>query len=137
MPRIRWPRRGSMQYWPRKRAKRQQARIRSWAVVKELKPIGFAGYKIGMAQVIYTDAGKNSVTKGEEIACPVTLIECPPLKIIGFQAYENDAYGKKKKCGAAISATKQAARRLKVKKKDASQKIADAEKNIADRKSTR
>ena len=95
MARIRWPRRGSMQYWPRKRAKRHFARVRNWSSSASAKPLGFAGYKVGMTHVLYTDAGKYSITKGEDIFCPVTVIECPPLKIIGYQAYKKDAYGEK------------------------------------------
>ena len=127
MPRIRWPRRGSMQFWPRKRAKRQIPRIRGWAEVKELKPLAFAGYKVGMAHAMYTDGRKNSVSKG---ACPVTIIECPPLKIIGFTAYEKDVYGSKAKTGSVVNTNKNITRRIRIKKKDANQKISDAEKNI-------
>ena len=43
MPTIRSPRRGSMQFWPRKRAKRMHARVRTWAEIKDVKPLGFAG----------------------------------------------------------------------------------------------
>ena len=130
MPRIRYPRRGSMQFWPRKRAQRQNVRIRSWSNVKELKPLAFAGYKVGMAHLIFVDSYKNSSSKGEEISCPITVIECPPLKIIGFKAYEKDAYGKKAVNGTLINASKHITRRIKVKKKDGNNKISDAEKNL-------
>ena len=80
MPRVRSPRRGSMQFWPRVRAKREYARIRSFPAVSEAKPLSFAGYKVGMTHIIITDNRPNSITKGEEISFPVTLIECPPLK---------------------------------------------------------
>ncbi|MEM4336721.1 MAG: 50S ribosomal protein L3 [Candidatus Woesearchaeota archaeon] len=130
MPRTRWPRRGSMQFWPRKRAKKQQARIRSWPKINDVKPLGFAGYKVGMTHLTYIDANKNSLTKGEEISCPVTVIECPPLKIIGFQAYSKDDYGLKIFVGGIINATKQLSRRLKINKKEITDKINEVEKNI-------
>ncbi|MBW2999343.1 50S ribosomal protein L3, partial [Candidatus Woesearchaeota archaeon] len=75
------PRSGSMQYWPRKRAKRAYARVRSWAAGKEPKLLGFAGYKAGMSHISFTDPRKSSTTKGMEITWPVTIIECPPVKV--------------------------------------------------------
>jgi large subunit ribosomal protein L3 len=93
MPTKRSPRKGSMQVWPRKRAKSEIPRVRSWADSKEAKPLGFAGYKAGMTHVFITDTRANSLTKGEDIRFPVTVIECPPMKIIGFTLYKKDAYG--------------------------------------------
>lgn len=120
-----------MQYWPRKRAKRQQARIRQWAPSEEVKPLAFAGYKVGMTHVLYTDARKNSKTKGEDISCPVTVVECPPLKIIGYNAYEEDSYGKRSKMSGIFSATKELVRRIRTKKKEV--KIDDSKlENISD-----
>ncbi len=84
-----------MQFWPRQRASRMHARVRTWAQVKEVKPLGFAGYKAGMTHVVIADNRPNSITKGEEIPFPVTVIECPPMKIIGVNAYA-DAYGGKR-----------------------------------------
>jgi len=75
-----------MQTWPRKRAKRATARVRSWKPVSE-GLLGFVGYKAGMTRVMATSAHKTSMTKGEEVAVPVTIIECPPLKIYSVRAY--------------------------------------------------
>ena len=118
MPRIRNPRRGSMQFWPRKRAQRPFARVRTWHPFKDLRPLGFAGYKVGMTHLLFTDAKKTSQTKGEDISCPVTVIECPPLKVIGYQAYTADPYGKKAVCGGIMNATKELSRRIKTKNKE-------------------
>ncbi|MBI1969722.1 50S ribosomal protein L3 [Candidatus Woesearchaeota archaeon] len=82
-----------MQYWPRKRARRVYPKIRSWAQIKEVKPLGFAGYKVGMAHAIIVDSRKNSMTKGEEISIPITLLECPPVRVIGVRCYEQTPYG--------------------------------------------
>lgn len=95
MPVTRKPRAGSMQYWPRKRAKKVYARVRSWASSKEVKPLGFAGYKVGMTHVMVTDNRPKSTTKGEEIVMPVTIIECPPLKIASIRFYKNTINGLK------------------------------------------
>ena len=76
MPNIRAPRRGSLQFWPRKRAKRGYARVRNWHG-NENKILGFAGYKVGMSHV-----GIN------EISYPVTIIACPPLRVFGIRFYK-------------------------------------------------
>jgi len=95
MPNIRKPRKGSLQFWPRKRAKRGYARVRSWAKIKEAKPLGFAGYKVGMTHAMINDNRKTSLTKGTEIFCPVTIIECPPIKTASLRFYKNTINGSK------------------------------------------
>src|SRR3989338_3860445 len=86
------PRSGSMQFWPRKRANRIYARVRHWAESKDAKPLGFAGYKVGMTHMIVIDNGPNSLTKNEEISIPVTLIECPPMKVFSARFYKKEGY---------------------------------------------
>lgn len=95
MPRTRKPRSGSMQFWPRKQAKRVYARVRSWAKSSEAKLLGFAGYKAGMTHILMTDNRKTALTKGEDIFCPVTVIECPPLKAASVRFYKKTNYGLK------------------------------------------
>ena len=95
MPNIRKPRKGSLQFWPRRRAKREYARVRSWAKLKEAKPLGFAGYKVGMTHVMVNDNRKTSLTKGEEISFPATIIECPPIKTVSIRFYKKDIRGLK------------------------------------------
>jgi len=89
------PRHGSMQFWPRVRAKKSYARVRSLPNVAEAKPLVFAGYKAGMTHVIVTDNDKNSITKGEKVAYPATVVECPSLKIASVRLYEPHGYGSK------------------------------------------
>jgi large subunit ribosomal protein L3 len=95
MPQKRTPRRGSLQYWPRKRARKVFARVRTWALSKEVKPLGFAGYKVGMTHLVINDNRKTSTTKGMGIFCPVTIIECPPLKALSIKFYKKTPYGSK------------------------------------------
>ena len=89
------PRRGSLAFYPRKRAKRIYPKIRGKARSEKIKPLEFCGYKVGMTTMILTDTRKSSTTKGEEIAVPATIIECPPLKIIGARFYTNTNSGLK------------------------------------------
>jgi len=78
-----------MQFWPRKRAKRAYARVRSWKTQKEVNLTGFAGYKAGMTHIMVQDTDKNSLTKGMEVFVPVTVVECPPLRIVAVRFYKN------------------------------------------------
>lgn len=94
MANIRFPRSGSMQYWPRVRAKREYARLRTPTHQKDAKPATFAGYKVGMTHIIITDGRKNSPTKGSELSWPVTVIECPPMKVMGIRFYKKSYEGK-------------------------------------------
>lgn len=93
MPKARNPRHGSMQFWPRKRSKRAYARVRSWADVKDAKALGFSGYKAGMTHVMVTDNRPNSLTKGQDIRMPVTVIECPPIKVASIRFYKDSVHG--------------------------------------------
>ena len=93
MGNIRTPRHGSMQFWPRVRANRMYARVRSWPIIHVAVPLGFAGYKVGMTHLIVTDNRKTSKTKGEDIHMPVTILECPPLKIASVRLYRHAPQG--------------------------------------------
>ncbi len=93
MPTKRSPRRGTMQFWPRKRSKRQYPRIRHWPYSDDIKPLGFSGYKVGMAHAQFTDNRPNSLTKGEDIIWPITIIECPPLKVASLVFYKKFTHG--------------------------------------------
>ena len=104
MPRVRKPHSGSMQVWPRKRAKNIRTRVRSWPEMKETKLLGFAGYKAGMTHVFVLDNRPNSLTKGEEISLPVTIIECPPLKVAAVRLYVETHDGLK--CASQANAEK-------------------------------
>jgi large subunit ribosomal protein L3 len=87
MPYRKRPGRGSKAYFPKKRAKRIYPRIKTWTQSKESKPLGFAGYKAGMTHVIMADNNPNSRTKGQQISKPVTILECPPISVLGFRCY--------------------------------------------------
>jgi len=89
------PRSGSLAFYPRKRARRIYPRITSWPSLDKVKILGFAGYKAGMVHVKIVDNKKDSLTFGQEIVVPATIIECPPLKVIGIRAYEETPNGLK------------------------------------------
>jgi large subunit ribosomal protein L3 len=119
MPRTRAPRKGSMQVWPRKRAKRQYARVRTWhhSTRKEALPLGFAGYKAGMTQLVIEDNYSNSITKGQNIVIPVTMIECPPIKIAGVSFYTQNPYGLQQSSSFMLPQNKDLERKIPLQKK--------------------
>ncbi|MBT3836022.1 50S ribosomal protein L3 [Candidatus Woesearchaeota archaeon] len=87
MPKPHNPRRGSMQFWPRKRSRHSLVRVRSWAPENQAKPLGFIGYKAGMTHVMVTDNRPKSLTKGDKISMPVSIVECPPMTVVGVAFY--------------------------------------------------
>ncbi len=93
MPRTRKPRRGSLQFWPRVRAKRLYPRIRSFKPVNNIKPLEFACYKAGMTHVQYLDTDKNSPTKNQIISKAVTVLEAPSLLVLALRFYKKSPYG--------------------------------------------
>jgi large subunit ribosomal protein L3 len=64
MATIHRPRRGSLSYSPRKRAKSEVPRIRSWPEEDKARMAGFAGYKAGMTHVMMIDDRPKSLTEG-------------------------------------------------------------------------
>ena len=89
------PRHGSLAFLPRKRASNTKGRIRHWLDKREsLNFLGFAGFKAGMTHVTYIEDQKNSPYFGKELMKPVTVIEIPPLILIGIRIYNEDEYGK-------------------------------------------
>ncbi len=87
------PRRGSLAFSPRKRAKSIVPRVRSWPECDRVRMQGFAGYKAGMTHVVMIDDRKNSPTYGEEVVVPVTVIETPPMKVAAVRVYKKTQYG--------------------------------------------
>lgn len=86
-------RHGSMAYYPRKRARSIIARVRRWVDIGEAKLLGFAGYKVGVLHVVRIDDNPNSPFYGQEIAKVATVIETPPIRIVGVRVYEKSYYG--------------------------------------------
>lgn len=119
------PRHGSMQFWPRVRARRSYARVRAWAPAKDAKLLGFAGYKVGMTHLILTDNRPNSKTKGQDINFPATIVECPPLKLVSIRFYKNTPYGSRVATEVFTNKTdKDLQRIIPAPKKDPTQKLA-------------
>jgi large subunit ribosomal protein L3 len=89
------PKHGSLAYLPRKRAKAPVARIRYWPKLDATTPrlLGFTGYKAGMTYIFTIEDRKRSPNFGKEVMRPATVIETPPILIIGIRTYTKTPYG--------------------------------------------
>jgi large subunit ribosomal protein L3 len=120
MPKRHHPKRGSMGYSPRKRARREVPRVKSWPEDNGDAPKlqGFAGYKAGMTHAFVEDFRPTSTTSGKEVQIPVTIVETPPMKIVAIRVYEQTSYGLKTLTEVWNSKLdKELARRLPIPKK--------------------
>ena len=64
-----------------------------------------------MTHVIATDNDKNSLTQGQDIQVPVTIIECPPIRIAGVRFYtDRGVYGEHADTEVRFEPIKQLAR---------------------------
>jgi large subunit ribosomal protein L3 len=89
------PRRGSLAYLPRGRAKSFESRIRTWPDINSEKPVllGFAGFKAANIHVITIDDREKTPNFGKPLFNSATVISTPPVKIIGFRGYQKTPYG--------------------------------------------
>ena len=90
------PRRGSIAFRPRARAKSIESRIRNWPRNSEEKSnlAGFAGFKAGVIHVLTVDDREKTPNFGKHFLNPSTVVVTPPLRIIGIRAYLENQYGK-------------------------------------------
>jgi large subunit ribosomal protein L3 len=82
------PRKGSLAFRPRKRAKSQNPTVNAWPSKDDKGLIGFAGYKAGMTTISYVD-DSESPTKGSEVFAPVTVIEVPPMTVYAIRGFKD------------------------------------------------
>lgn len=114
------PRHGSLQFWPRKRARKLLPSV-NWKAINSGKILkGFIGYKAGMKSAEVLDNTPHSMTKGKKIAVPVTILECPPMKIFSVRFYK---HGKAAKEVLAGNLEKELKRKLKFPKTKKEAKI--------------
>jgi large subunit ribosomal protein L3 len=90
------PRRGSLRFLYRVRARQQKGRVRNWKHYSgEPHFLGFAGFKAGMTRIAYEEDNKTNPFFGKELMKAVTVVEVPPLVLFGIKVYEKDDYGLK------------------------------------------
>jgi large subunit ribosomal protein L3 len=89
------PRRGSLAYLPRGRARSIESRIRTWPKVdaKEPRLLGFAGFKAANIHLLQIDDREKTPNFGKPLMSRATVLVTPPVRIIGMRLYTRDAYG--------------------------------------------
>jgi large subunit ribosomal protein L3e len=84
------PRHGSLGFLPRKRARRHRGKCKSFPRDDPSKPVhltAFLGYKAGMTHIVRDLDRPGSKMHKKEVVEPVTVIETPPLVIVGVVGY--------------------------------------------------
>jgi large subunit ribosomal protein L3e len=85
------PRYGHLGYLPKRRTKHTKGKVRSFPRDDKTKPVhltAFMGYKAGMTHVVrYMQKREGKKTIKKDIVEPVTVIECPPIKVVGMVGY--------------------------------------------------
>jgi large subunit ribosomal protein L3 len=89
------PRRGSLAYLPRGRAKSMEARIRTWpkSNSEEPKLLGHAGFKAGCIQLVSIDDRDKTPNFGKQLVSLGTVIVTPPMFVLGFRGYSKNYDG--------------------------------------------
>ena len=90
------PRRGSLAYSPRGRAKSMEARIRGWPEINSDEPrlLAHAGFKAGCVQIVSIDDREHVPNYGKQVVTLGTVIVTPPLVVIGIRGYQENNNGK-------------------------------------------
>ena len=89
------PRRGSLAYLPRGRAKSMEARIRSWptTISDEPKMLAHAGFKAGCVQIVSVDDREKTPNFGKQLVSLGTVLVTPPILVIGIRGYTKNYKG--------------------------------------------
>ncbi|GHJ89261.1 hypothetical protein NliqN6_5663 [Naganishia liquefaciens] len=84
------PRHGSLGFLPRKRAARHQGRVKAFPKDDPSKPVhltALMGYKAGMTHIVRDLDRPGSKMHKREVVEAVTVIETPPMVVVGVVGY--------------------------------------------------
>lgn len=86
------PRRGSLAYRPRGRAKSLYPRIRTWPRVEGDKPtiLGFPGFKAGTVHVITVDDRAKTPNFGKPLFNISSVLSTPEAEVVGVRSYARE-----------------------------------------------
>ena len=129
MPTLSRPRRGSLQFYPRKRVKKQIHSVNWKPISGEQGVLGFITYKVGMGSASVLDNTSDSMSKGRKIVIPVTILEAPNMKIFSVRFHKNSNILK----DVIVSSDKELKRKLKLPKtpKDLDKEVPEGYDNIS------
>jgi len=84
------PRHGNLGFLPRKRTKHHSSKIKSFPKDDASKPChltAFLGYKAGMSHIVRDVDRPGSKLHKKEVAESVSVVETPPMVVVGFVGY--------------------------------------------------
>lgn len=84
------PRHGSLGFLPRKRTKHHRGRVRSFPRDDKTKPVhltAFPVFKAGMTHILREVEKVGSKLHKKEVIEPVTILEAPPIVVVGIVGY--------------------------------------------------
>jgi len=84
------PRHGSLGFLPRKRTKHHRGRVRSFPKDDKTKPVhltAFPVFKAGMTHILREVEKVGSKLHKKEVIEPVTILEAPPIVVVGVVGY--------------------------------------------------
>ncbi|KAG8196226.1 hypothetical protein JTE90_007948 [Oedothorax gibbosus] len=84
------PRHGSLGFLPKKRCKRSRGKVKAFPKDDPSKPVhltAFLGYKAGMTHIVREVDKPGSKVNKKEVVEPVTILETPPIMIVGCVGY--------------------------------------------------
>lgn len=89
------PRRGSMAFYPRVRAKSMEARIRAWPeqTSEEPKLLAHVGFKAGCVQIVSIDDREKVPNAGKQLVSLGTVLVTPPIVVLGIRGYTKNPDG--------------------------------------------
>ena len=125
------PRRGSLAYSPRGRAKSMEARIRAWPKVSSDEPkiLAHCGFKAGCIQIVSIDDREKTPNAGKQLVSLGTVLATPPVLVLGVRGYSKDHDGLHAEFDVyAEDIPKNIAKEVNVKNKEGA--IEEAEKHL-------
>ena len=84
------PRHGSLGFLPRKRSSQHRGKVKSFPKDDSSKPVhltAFLGYKAGMTHIVREVDRPGSKVNKKEVVEAVTIVETPPMVIVGIVGY--------------------------------------------------
>lgn len=90
------PRHGSMGFYPKKRSARHRGKVKCFPKDDPKKPVhltAFIGYKAGMTHIVREADRPGSKINKKEIVEAVTILETPPMVMVGVIGYVETPHG--------------------------------------------
>jgi large subunit ribosomal protein L3e len=88
-------------FLPRKRTRKHRGKIRSFPKDDAKKPVhltAFPGFKAGMTHIVRDVDKPGSKLHKKEVVEAVTIIECPPIVVVGLVGYIDTPRGLRALC---------------------------------------